>query len=145
MESYHEVIIDWYTEENFKTNNISTEGRGFLYCHYSESHIYGQNVLSYIGRSERDAGLRLQEHLKSFFGFVEMVERRIGIVKQDDGISLEEIESILIANHKPYYNKEYLHEIHPASKSRKIIVINNLHRGQLKNSCTNYWWVTRMG
>ena len=64
----------------------------------------------------------------------------IGILEDYEGL-LEIPESILIASHKPSYNKEFIHDLSLEAKQRKIIVINNGHHAMLKTCCSNFWWV----
>ena len=61
----------------------------------------------------------------------------------DDNLEmdLEVPESILIASHKPSYNKEFIHDLPQKAKQHKIIIINNGDNGDLKTCCTNFWWV----
>jgi hypothetical protein len=55
--------------------------------------------------------------------------------------TLEIPGSILIANRKPFCNKDFIHEISADAKKKKNHYHNNGDHGMLKNSCTNYWWV----
>jgi hypothetical protein len=78
----------------------------------------------------------------SFLKYANNVSFSIGEIKRSNvKVKIQTIESILIANHKPFFNKEYLHEVTPEAMEQKIIIINNGNHGSLKNSCTNYWWV----
>lgn len=139
---YLEIVIEW---ENYNSDTISEKydkkDKGqYLYCVYCDSHIYGRDVLAYIGKTN-NYEVRNNQHLKSFFKFANNVRFVIGFLdKSLDNI--EVAESILIANHKPYYNKEFIHDLCPEAKSQKIIILNNGNHGMLKNSVTNYWWVT---
>lgn len=137
---YTEIVIDWVNlseiEKNYKTKSVGQ----YLYCVYCDSHIYGNDVLAYIGKTN-NYSVRENQHLKSFFKFANNVRFVIGFFEEVQE-KLEIAESILIANHKPFYNKEFIHDLCSEAKSKKIIVINNGNHGMLKNSVTNYWWVT---
>lgn len=141
---YQEIVVDWTQKfildsqnknrdfEKINTNNV-------LYQIYGDSHIYGRDVLLYIGKST-EARLRFKAHIRGVFGFVNNLSFSIGIPYKFSG-DLEIPESILIANHKPSFNKEFIHDISPEAKTHKIIVINNGNNLMLKTCCTNFWWV----
>lgn len=140
---YTEIIIDWkppvrlYKLEDIQTIKDSTEN--VLYQIYGDSHIYGQNTLLNIGIS-LNASTRFYQHLTGVFGYANNTSIRIGHLATNVD-SLEIPESILIANHKPSFNKEFIHDLSPLAKRNKIIVINNGDYGMLKSCCTNFWWV----
>lgn len=146
MPEYQEIVIEWSEKiylndvndirklDNKKTDNV-------LYQIYGDSHIYGRDVLLYIGMSINVEN-RFKAHLRSTFGLVNNVSVSIGEVKEPFySFNLEIPESILIANHKPSMNKEFIHDISPEAKNKKIIIINNGKNAMLKTCCTNYWWV----
>ena len=93
----------------------------------------------YIGKSVH-ADNRMRAHLNGVFGFVNNLSVSIGKIDNYND-SLEIPESILIACHKPSYNKEFIHDLSPKAKKHKIIVINNGDNEMLKTCCTNFWWV----
>ena len=82
----------------------------------------------------------MRAHLNGIFSFVNNLSVSIGRIDNYDE-SLEIPESILIACHKPSYNKEFIHDLSPKAKQHKIIVINNGDNEMLKTCCTNFWWV----
>jgi hypothetical protein len=82
----------------------------------------------------------MKAHLNGVFGYVNNLSVSIGKI-ENYGEELEIPESILIANHKPSFNKDFIHDIHSEAKQHKIIVINNGNNGMLKTCCTNFWWV----
>ena len=82
-------------------------------------------------------------NLNGVFGFANNITFSVGYIK-DFNDKLEIPESILIANHKPSYNKEFIHDLPPEAKTKKIIVINNGVNYLLKTCCTNYWWVNSL-
>jgi hypothetical protein len=165
MAEYTEIVIDWkyhrsWFSERIDRNKILSKDiidqnaildkKGIVYQIYCDSHIYGQDVLAYIGITTDSFKNRFNQHLKSYFSFANSISFRIGIISESDKILLEEldglkglegIESILIANHKPFFNKEYLHYLDKSVLDKKCIIINNGNHGSLKNSCTNFWWV----
>jgi len=141
MAEYQEIIINWEERKALKYLEKEVDFGEALYQIYGDSHIYGVGVLLYIGVS-RSANRRLNEHLKGLFGLINNVSFSIGKITSEK-INLEIPESILIANHKPSYNKEFLHFLSIDATSQKIIVINNGHNGMLKTCCTNYWWLKK--
>jgi len=140
-EKYQEIIINWHTKMPWDLNTLDkVYEKNVLYQIYCDSHIYGKNVLAYIGKTDRTFKERFSEHEKSFFQFANNVSYSIG-EPENYNEDLEIPESILIANHKPFFNKTFLHEICLKAKKNKIIIINNGNHGSLKNSCTNHWWI----
>ena len=110
---------------------------------YDESLEIPESILIacqlYIGKSVY-ADNRMRAHLNGIFSFVNNLSVSIGKIDNYDE-SLEIPESILIACHKPSYNKEFIHDLSPKAKQHKIIVINNGNNEMLKTCCTNFWWV----
>ena len=143
---YQEIIIEWSDREFFKKGKDFTQfdvkKENVLYQIYGDHHIYGRNTLLYIGRTI-NADARIKTHLdRSFFQFVNNCSVSIGTINPDEDLDVLEVaESILIANHKPSLNKEFIHDISQKAKLHKIIVINNGNNEMLKTCCTNYWWV----
>lgn len=143
MVEYQEIIIKW--SERIQINHANdlggfeAEGKDVLYQIYGDHHIYGRNILLYIGIS-RNAHNRFKAHLKGVFGYVNNLSVSIGEIENYNA-RLEIIESILISNHKPSYNKEFIHDLDPEAKKHKIILINNGNNEMLKTCCTNFWWV----
>lgn len=140
MAEYKEIIIDWEERRklgvpNEDDNNITE----VLYQIYGDSHIYGRDVLMYIGQTTRNCLFREREHLESYMKYAQNLTVSIGTIKESIDLSIP--ESILIANHKPSFNKQYLHDLFKGAKVDKIIVINNGIHGMLKTCCTNFWWV----
>ncbi|MFA5520125.1 MAG: hypothetical protein WDA74_12815 [Spirochaetota bacterium] len=140
---YEEIIIDWSSQTLIVNNQIPesvVNKKDCLYMIYGNHHIYGHTLL-YIGKSI-DAKRRLEQHLKSVFGYVNGLSIAFGEVKRGlESKRLEIPESILIANHKPAFNKEYIHTLDNEAMKEKIIIINNGDNGMLKTCCTNFWWV----
>lgn len=143
MAEYEEIIIEWQKRRELANlNNVENEDK-ILYQIYGDSHIYGRDVLMYIGKTTRNCLFREREHLKSYMKYAQNLTVSIGFIEQS--IDLVIPESILIANHKPSFNKQYLHDISQSAKEHKIIVINNGIHGMLKTCCTNFWWVDSKG
>ncbi len=135
---YEEIVIYWTKRKLINTIGNIPYGKG-LYQIYGDHHIYGRDMLLYIGKSG-DIQQRIEQHRKSVFSYVNNLSVSYGEIKDYDG-KLEIPESILIANHKPSFNKEYIHDIDKSAKEHKIIVINNGFNQMLKTCCTNYWWI----
>lgn len=144
MADYTEIIINWESRQRWDEKVFRKIGeRNVLYSIYCDSHIYGRDVLAYIGKTNQRFQDRLDQHEKSFFKFADNLNYSIGVLEESFSNQLEIPESILIANHKPFFNKEFIHDIHNEAKKRKIIIINNGNHGTLKNACTNFWWVEK--
>jgi len=144
MPHYKEIVIDWINEENINEEVVTKYIVGkYLYCVYCDSHIYGRDVLAYIGQTN-NYKLRQYQHTRSYFQFANNERFVIGFFSQEDFI-LNTPESILIANHKPFYNKQYIHDLASEAKCDRIIVINNKSHGSLKTAVTNFWWVDNLG
>jgi len=143
MVEYQEIIINW--SERVSINSVNdfeqsdVEKNNVLYQLYGDHHIYGRDTLLYIGKST-NAENRIKAHLNSVFGRVNNLSVSIGEIT-DYNESLEIPESILIANHKPSFNKEFIHDLSSEAKQHKIIIINNGNNEMLKTCCTNFWWV----
>lgn len=140
MTEYQEIIINW--EKLILVNKLQGadfEKNNILYQIYGDHHIYGRNTLLYIGIS-KNCDIRLKQHLKGVFGYVNNLKISIGYL-ENFAESLEIPESILVANRKPSFNKEFLHNLPYEGKTKKIIVINNGSNEMLKTCCTNFWWV----
>jgi len=141
MEEYKEIIIHWSKRINIdEIKELDTDN--VLYQIYGDHHIYGRVVLLYIGKSI-NAETRIKAHLKSFIGRVNNLSVSIGKIDNYNDNLLEIPESILIANHKPSHNKEFIHDLTPDAKKHKIIVINNGNNEMLNTCCTNFWWVPK--
>lgn len=140
---YQEIVINWGSENSLeKFQNLRTQLslKNGLYQIYGDSHIYGRRTLLYLGQTKRNFSERMDEHLSSALGFANNLSFIFGEII-DKTIELSIPESILIANHKPSFNKDYIHDISDNAKENKIIVINNGNHGMLKSCSTNYWWV----
>jgi hypothetical protein len=141
MSEYQEIIINWKFQEKWDPESfIERHNKDVLYQIYCNSHIYGRNVLAYIGKTNQSFNQRYSQHEKSFWQFANNINYAVGTIDIQDFGPLEIPESILIANHKPFYNKDFIHDLPAVAKEKKIIIINNGDHGMLKNSCTNYWW-----
>ncbi|WP_027420059.1 hypothetical protein [Crocinitomix catalasitica] len=142
MAEYKEIIIDWKFKERWDPAEFERQhNENVLYQIYCDSHVYGRDTLAYIGKTDQKFSKRLSQHERSFWQFANNVNYAVGEIVDHNFDNLEIPESILIANHKPFYNKNFIHDIPAEAKKEKIIIINNGHHGLLKNSCTNFWWV----
>ena len=140
---YNEIVIKWsklYPVNKLEgISNLDINTDNVLYQIYGDSHIYGRNVLLYIGIST-NAENRLKAHINGVFGYVNNLKVSIGTTNFNG--KLEVPESILIANHKPSFNKNFIHDISEEAKNiGKVIIINNGTNLMLKTCCTNYWWI----
>ncbi|MEX0810737.1 MAG: hypothetical protein WD048_00885 [Chitinophagales bacterium] len=141
MTEYLEIVIDWKHKKKWNPDNFELiHNKNVLYQIYCDSHIYGRDVLAYIGKTDQTFEQRFTQHEKSFWRNANNVNFAVGEIKDQSFGTLEIPESILIANHKPFFNKNFIHNLSPEAVSRKIIIINNGEHGMLKNSCTNFWW-----
>lgn len=104
---YQEIIINWSNRQTIKTIDdlakCTDDRHNVLYQLYGDHHIYGRDTLLYIGKSVY-ADNRMRAHLNGIFSFVNNLSVSIGKIDNYDE-SLEIPESILIACHKPSYNK----------------------------------------
>ena len=108
-ELYQEIIIKWCPKMPWDVIKFNErDEKNVLYQIYCDSHIYGKNVLAYIGKTDRSFKQRFPEHERSFFQFANNVTYSIGTLENYTE-DLEIPESILIANHKPFFNQSYLH------------------------------------
>ena len=149
MTEYQEIIIYWSTR--YQINNvddikkIEIDSTNVLYQLYGDHHVYGRDTLLYIGISVY-ADNRIRQHLNGIFGHVNNLSVSFGRIdnyNNDLELDLEVPESILIACHKPSYNKEFIHDVSQKAKHHKIIIINNGNNEALKTCCTNFWWVDK--
>ncbi|MGB0871391.1 MAG: hypothetical protein ACPGSD_17510 [Flavobacteriales bacterium] len=140
MENYQEIIIEW--SNSMQIDQVKGNTKDVLYQIYGDHALYGKNTLLYMGIS-KDVTIRFKTHVKGVFGFVNNKSVRIGTITRGEVPSLEIPESILIANHKPSFNKEFIHDLSPLAKKHKVLLINNGNRGMLQSCCTNFWWVDR--
>lgn len=137
---YQEIIIHWKEKRPVSDLKMPSAGtKGVLYQIYGDHPVYGRDTLLYIGTTIR-ADRRIRAHLRGVFGYVNNLSISIGEI-EDEAVSLKIPESILIACHKPSFNKEFIRDLPPEAKRQKIIVINNGCNGMLKTCCTNFWWV----
>lgn len=140
MSEYEEIIINWESRLKWAPENFTKLGiKNVLYQIYCDSHIYGRDVLAYIGKTDRTFGQRMDEHLKSFIKHAKNINVIVGEIEGNRD-NLEVPESILIANHKPFFNKDFTHDLPREAKKHKIIILNQGEYGMLKSCCTNYWW-----
>lgn len=141
---YQEIVIEW--SKRYAINDINEcdyDKANVLYQLYGDHHVYGRDTLLYIGISIH-ADNRMRQHLNGVFGYVHNLSVSFGKIEcYNDKLemNLEVPESILIACHKPSYNKEFIHDVSQKAKQHKIIIINNGDNGDLKTCCTNFWWV----
>ena len=113
-------IVHWegpFAWEKYKEHVES--GSHVLYAINGSHHIYGSNVLLYIGKSERDLDERLQEHASWVEEEYDSMTVRIASIGDftswedwEDGERYKKaapnvimgVESLLIYSHQPAYN-----------------------------------------
>jgi len=91
------------------------EPENVLYTVYGDSHIYGRNVLLYIGQKSKSANERMLQHLMSFIGFANNLSYQIGTVSEVVELTIP--VSILIAKHKPCLNSQCLYMVSAKARS----------------------------
>ena len=141
---YQEIVIKWSKKKPVKKaedlKKFDVKRTDVLYQIYGDHHIYGRDTLLYIGISI-DADRRFNAHLNGVFDYVNNLSVSIGEIENyDKSFELQIPESVLIANHKPSFNKDFIHDLPPIARKNRIIIINNGNNGMLKTCCTNYWW-----
>lgn len=107
-----------------------------VYQVYGDSQIYGKNVLVYIGQASY-GGHRISQHL----------DRRTPIHNLPNPSSrvaacpaelLTEVESTLIAMHKPSRNSEFI--MTAVRRDPPLLIFNLGEKGDLELLCTNMYW-----
>lgn len=131
-------ILDVYNSQEF--TSISDE-QNILYQVYGFSPIYGNDKLLYIGLTSKDYNTRISQHLKRIFSRGLSLEVVIGKIDEKYHDRLEEIESILIAHHKPSYNSKYITKIKMTEEMNNVMIHNHGYKRDLLLECSNIWWL----
>jgi hypothetical protein len=100
-----EKIYDVNWEGPFKWEKVEKYIRAchVLYQIYGAHHLYGRDVLLYIGLTARPSGVRLREHSIGKFTTWEDWEQEGDYEKAAPGL-VQRIEELLIYAHQPAYN-----------------------------------------
>ena len=115
-----------------------------LYKIYGSHHLYGNNILLYIGMTEQGVGVRLQQHNywmdEERFGLSQIYVASIGefnnweesdeifIFEKPERELISKIESLLIYAHQPVHNSK---NRNTAEKSKNIRIFNTCAFGSL--------------
>ena len=134
---YWEGPFEWEKrEDNLKEHHV-------LYQIYGSHHLYGRDVLLYIGLTSRDMKERLREHKEWINDEYDKVTIRFGSLGEfttwrdwdtdesyvkPDSNAVERIEALLIYAHYPVYNERNKSQ---AEKARGIRIFNSGRLGQL--------------
>jgi len=136
--------INWDKNEKFYTLSdipAQLQNTAGIYQVYGRHPVYGANVLLYIGKTEQSFGDRLMEHFKNRFWFHSDLSVRL-TTNSIDSVNIENVESILIAAHKPALNRDH---IDTAKDSAKGILVRNLEFfGSLQSECSGDYWTQKI-
>jgi len=141
----NEKIYDIYWEGPFEWDQreAKIKDEHVLYQIYGSHHLYGRDVLLYIGSSVRGLKERLREHEEWLEDEYDKVTLRFGSVGEftnwkdwdtDDSYTkakedlVQRIEALLIYTHQPPYNQINKSQ---AMKSKGIRIFNSGRSGQL--------------
>ena len=145
MEKVYEVIWDGpFTSENIKSALGENMQKYALYSVYGSHPIYGNNILLYIGKTERGVLTRLSEHDfwmdQERFGLSQIFVASIGEFKDweqsnkteiydlPDSDIIDQIEKLLIYAVKPVHNEKCKKSV---SLLEEIRIFNTNNYGSL--------------
>ena len=152
------TIVDISWSERFKLSYSTEEqiyeipdgkllsGQG-LYCIYGRHPVYGPDVLLYIGETKqsesrkRSFSERLSEHLKGRFWYHANLSVSLGTADCEQPLShtaIRQIESILIAAHKPALNRRHIDCA--MAGAERYLVRNWGFLNVLQHECSGYYW-----
>jgi len=140
-----ETIYDVYWEGPYEWKDCQAQVREchVLYQIYGAHHLYGRDVLLYIGSSSRGVEKRLKDHEEWVEDEYETVHVRLGSVDKfstweewdedgdydkADAKLVEQIEALLIYSHAPAYNERNIGQI---PRAEGIRIFNSGHLGHL--------------
>ena len=140
-----ERIFDVYWEGPYKLEEYqkSPENSHVLYALYGTHPAYGRDVLLYIGRTERNVGVRLSEHAYWIEDECDQINIRVASIgeieswkgweeeeryKRAKDADIEAVEALLIYAHQPTYNTKNKEGL---EKARGIRVFNTGKFGSL--------------
>lgn len=140
----NETIYDIYWEGPFEWDEKDQhiKDRHVLYQIYGAHHLYGRDILLYIGMTSKGVNQRLKEHEKWVYEEYDKVSIRIGSLgqftswkdwsegdyKEAEKSLVGQIEALLIYAHQPVYNKANKEQ---AKKAKGIRIFNSGFLGQL--------------
>ncbi len=135
-------IIDVYWEGPYTIDNIDTEqdSAHCLYQIYGPHPVYGTNTLLYIGKTEaQTADQRIRQHnwisnqadmcsiyiatcgvFSNWKNWGEDKRERYGKFQETKGITISNLESLLIYAHQPSYNSQSLKSTNFADNAFRI-------------------------
>jgi len=141
---YNETIYDIYWEGPFEweEKDKHIKKHHVLYQIYGAHHLYGRDVLLYIGMTSKGVKRRLKEHegwiseeydkvrvrIGSLGEFTTWKDWREGDYKEAEKSLVERIEALLIYAHQPVYNKANKEQ---SEKAKGIRIFNSGFLGQL--------------
>lgn len=109
-----------------------------VYQIYGDSLLYGRDALLYVGQASSLATRLGPEMMNS--RMVRLNNKHIRIAPCEREL-LDVAESILIANHKPSMNSEYVHSPKsPEATELLYLIQNHGDRGSLTLQVTNSYW-----
>ena len=140
-----ERTIDVYWEGPYAwgDHNKHTKESHVLYALYGTHPLYGRDVLLYIGKTERDVGVRLSEHGYWTEYECDRINIRVASIGEieswkdwEEGeryerapdSDVEGVEALLIYAHQPAYNTRNKESL---EKARNIRIFNTGHFGSL--------------
>jgi len=140
-----ERTIDVYWEGPYEwgVHNKHIKKSHVLYALYGTHPLYGRDMLLYIGRTERDVGIRLSEH--GYWADYECDRINIRVASMGEieswkdweegeryeratNSDVERVETLLIYAHQPAYNTRNKESLEIA---RNIRIFNTGHFGSL--------------
>ena len=142
--SYDRVNQKYFIHEGGEKlvgNTIFSSG---VYQVYGNHPVYGRGSLLYIGKvsrtnnSKRNFKKRIVEHLSGKFWYENEITLYFSTVGAEDESCLDDIESLLIAVHKPAMNSQNL--IMPTEGAKNIHILNLDFRGGLVPECSGLWF-----
>ena len=107
-----------------------------VYQVYGDSQIYGKNVLVYIGQAGH-GGHRIGQHLDRKTT-VHNLPNPTFRVAECPAEMLTELESTLIAMHKPSRNSEFI--MTAVRRDPPLLIFNHGDKGDLELLSTNMYW-----
>jgi excinuclease UvrABC nuclease subunit len=110
--------------------------RSGIYQIYGNSPIYGFKCLLYIGKAKN---LQTRTHDHEIKGAISLINGKSYSYAECPEDQLTQVESILIATHKPSYNSQCINT--PSNTDTPVMVQNHGERGALVLQVTNSHWL----
>lgn len=132
---FEKVTLEWIKlNSNKEIPNVSG-----LYQIYGDSPVYGMNTLLYIGKAESLYRRIIKGHSQNLESFITR-QPNINYRFAELPKNLKEVESILIAMHKPSFNSTNIIEICQEAMDKLYYIQNHGERGMLHLECTNFYF-----